>query len=73
LREGLKPDSDKLPPRLFKEPFTKGPAKGIVLTEKGFEKSLQEYYMLRGWDKKGIPTEEKLKELGLENYLKIVR
>jgi len=73
LREGLKPDSDKLPPRLFKEPFTKGPAKGIVLTEKGFEKSLQEYYMLRGWDKKGIPTEEKLKELGLENYLKIIR
>ena len=73
LREGLKPDSDKLPPRLFKEPFTKGPAKGIVLTEKGFEKSLQEYYMLRGWDKKGIPTEEKLKELGLENYSKIVR
>ena len=73
LREGLKPDSDKLPPRLFKEPFTKGPAKGIVLTEESFEKSLQEYYMLRRWDKKGIPTEEKLKELGLENYLKIVR
>ena len=73
LREGLKPDSDKLPPRLFKEPFTKGPAKGIVLTEEGFEKSLQEYYMLRGWNKKGIPTEEKLKELGLENYLKIIR
>lgn len=73
LREGLEPDSDKLPPRLFKEPFTKGPAKGIVLTEEDFEKSLQEYYVLRGWNKKGIPTEEKLKELGLENYSKIFR
>ncbi|RLF53271.1 MAG: aldehyde ferredoxin oxidoreductase [Thermoplasmata archaeon] len=73
LREGLPPGSDKLPPRLFKEPFTKGPAKGILLNEKDFENSLQEYYTLRGWDEKGVPTIEKLKELNLENYSKMVR
>ena len=68
LREGLKPDSDKLPPRLFNEPFTKGPAKNIVLTKEGFEKSLKEYYNLRGWDEKGVPTKKKLEELGLLKY-----
>jgi aldehyde:ferredoxin oxidoreductase len=71
LREGLEPGDDKLPTRLFKDPFTKGPAKDILLGEEDFEKSLQEYYSLRGWDKKGIPTKEKIKELGLEKYLDI--
>ncbi len=69
LRENPELGVDELPPRLFKEPFTKGPAKGIVLTKEGFEKSLQEYYSLRGWDEKGIPTKEKLKELGLQKYI----
>jgi aldehyde:ferredoxin oxidoreductase len=26
---------------------------------------LDEYYDLRGWDRNGIPTEDKLKEMGL--------
>jgi len=69
LREGLKPGSDKLPDRFFNDSFSKGPAKNILLTKEGFEKSLQEYYSLRGWDKKGVPTKNKLKELGLTNYI----
>ena len=73
LREGHDPDNDKLPIRLFNDPFTKGPAKDILLTKKGFDKSLQEYYSLRGWNKSGIPTKEKLKELGLEKYGKLVK
>jgi len=68
LREGHDPDDDKLPSRLFSDPFTKGPAKGVLLDDEGFKKSLQEYYSIRGWDKKGVPTIEKLKELGLEGY-----
>jgi aldehyde:ferredoxin oxidoreductase len=68
IREGLKPGDDKLPPRLFNEPFTKGPAKGVVLTEVDYKKSLKEYYSLRGWDEKGIPTTEKLKDLDLTKY-----
>ncbi|MCK4366289.1 MAG: aldehyde ferredoxin oxidoreductase C-terminal domain-containing protein, partial [Thermoplasmatales archaeon] len=73
LREGHTPDNDKLPIRLFNDSFTKGPAKDILLTKKGFDKSLQEYYSLRGWNKNGIPTKDKLKELGLEKYGKLVK
>ena len=70
LREGLDPGDDKLPPRLFRDPFTKGPAKGVLLTDEGFQKGLREYYSLRGWNTKGIPNPEKLKELNLEKYAK---
>lgn len=31
---------------------------------------LDEYYAERGWDKNGIPTKEKLAELGLEDVIK---
>jgi aldehyde:ferredoxin oxidoreductase len=72
LREGLKPGSDKLPPRLFNESFTRGQAKNIVITKDGFEKSLKEYYNLRGWDEKGVPTKKKLEELGLQKYADII-
>lgn len=33
---------------------------------KGYDKSLDRYYTLRGWDKMGIPTRAKLEELGLK-------
>ncbi len=72
IREGLDPTGDKLPARFFKESFTKGPAKGIVLSEDEFQQSLKEYYSLRGWNSKGIPTTKKLKELGLLKYAKAI-
>jgi aldehyde:ferredoxin oxidoreductase len=38
-----------------------------LLDEEKFEKMLDEYYELRGWDvKTGLPTRAKLEELGLE-------
>ncbi|PNX50551.1 MAG: hypothetical protein BV456_06325, partial [Thermoplasmata archaeon M8B2D] len=72
LREGLQPGSDKLPPRLFNESFTKGPVKGIVLTKNRFEQSLKEYYSLRCWDEKGLPKKEKLKQLDLLEYANLI-
>jgi aldehyde:ferredoxin oxidoreductase len=69
LREGHNPSNDKLPQRIFKDSFTKGPVKGVHINQDDFNKSIQEYYSLRGWDKKGIPTKEKLKKLGLENMV----
>jgi len=69
LREGLDTSDEKLPSRFFKEPFTKGPAKDKLLTKTGFKNSLLEYYNLRGWDEKGIPSSKKLKQLGLMKYL----
>ena len=69
LREGHNPYDDRLPERIFKDSFTKGPVKGVHIKKDEFEKSLQEYYSIRGWDKKGIPTKEKLKELSLEKMV----
>jgi len=70
LREGHDPNNDKLPKRLFNDPFTKGPVKGVLLSQKEFQKSMKEYYLMRGWDENGFPTMEKLSKLGLEKFVK---
>lgn len=44
-----------------------GPAKGVVVNEEEFQLGLDDYYAARGWTKIGVPTVEKLKELGLED------
>ena len=62
LKAGLTGKDDRLPDRLIKEPMPGGPAKGKVVE---LDKMLPEYYELRGWDKEGVPTPERLKELGL--------
>lgn len=63
LREGLDPEKDDtLPMRLLTEPIPGGPAKGKLSKVKEI---IPEYYKLRGWDAKGIPTPAGLAELGL--------
>jgi aldehyde:ferredoxin oxidoreductase len=57
---------DILPKRSFTEPIPKGPSAGQVVDPIKFEKMLDEYYSLRGWNKEGQPTKEKLLELGIE-------
>jgi len=47
LREGMLPAADTLPGRFFKEPLTDS---GKVLPEKDFNRMLNDYYRLRGWD-----------------------
>jgi aldehyde:ferredoxin oxidoreductase len=57
---------DDYPPDRFFEPIKSGPGKGECLDMGKYEKMLDEYYTLRGWDTKlGHPTQKKLKELGL--------
>jgi aldehyde:ferredoxin oxidoreductase len=63
LREGMDTAEDTLPVRLLKEPIPEGPSKGMVSR---LPEMLPEYYKLRGWDSKGIPTTGKLEELGLK-------
>jgi aldehyde:ferredoxin oxidoreductase len=63
LKAGLTGKDDRLPDRIVKEPMPSGPAKGRVAE---LDKMLPEYYQLRGWNKEGVPTKERLKELGLE-------
>ncbi len=63
IREGFKGrDEDTLPKRLLEEPMPEGPVKGYVVK---LNEMLDEYYNLRGW-KDGVPTKDKLKELGLD-------
>ena len=63
VRAGFSRKDDSLPPRLTGEPLVEGPAKGKVVH---LQEMLDEYYRERGWSKDGIPTESKLKELGLK-------
>ena len=68
VREGFTRKDDYLPRRFYEEPAVSGPTKGIVFPREEYEKMLDEFYELRGWDKEGIPTKEKLKELGLTEF-----
>lgn len=67
LEAGIDSSHDTLPKRLLKEPILEGPSKGCVHK---LSELLPEYYAVRGWDKNGIPTEDTLKKLGLEEYIK---
>jgi len=62
LKTGFGRKDDTLPKRLLQEPMTEGPSKGYL---PHLHEMLPEYYSLRGWDTEGIPTPDKLKELGL--------
>lgn len=54
------------PQRLLTEPISTGPALGHNLDRGKYEEMLEEYYTLRGWNaESGVPTAEKLRELGL--------
>ena len=70
LRAGISSSEDKLPKRFLEEPIPEGPSKGQV---HHLDQLLPEYYAARGWTKDGIPTEETLKKLGLEEYAEYVK
>ncbi len=62
LEAGITPAEDKLPKRLLEDPIPDGPSKGWVHK---LSDLLPDYYKHRGWTPGGIPTEERLKKLGL--------
>ncbi len=66
VKRGLTRKMDTLPRRIFNEPIPEGPSKGMYCPEEEFNNMLSKYYRLRGWDQKGIPTAEKIKELQLD-------
>jgi aldehyde:ferredoxin oxidoreductase len=49
-----------------------GPSKGAYVTQEELDLLLDDYYMARGWTREGIPTIEKLKELGMDDLIHIV-
>jgi len=66
LREGLRREDDTLPERILNVPHPEGATAGKTIGAKAFEEALNEYYMLRGWDERGVPSEAKLAELGVD-------
>ncbi len=56
---------DTLPERFFAEPHEAGLFAGQAFTRADFRRWLSQYYQLRGWDERGVPTPEKLAALGL--------
>ena len=52
LREGLKPEDDRLPNTFYK----KFQRTDHILRREELEAMLKEYYLLRGWDENGEPT-----------------
>jgi aldehyde:ferredoxin oxidoreductase len=53
------------PMRWFEEPLTNGPRKGAHLSLDAYNKMLETYYEIRGWDKNGIPRRSTFDSLGL--------
>ena len=70
VNEGVTRSDDVLPPR-FWETETIGPSKGMksFIDQDDFEKCLDKYYDLRGWNREGIPTKETIKEIGLSEFI----
>lgn len=56
LREGLRPEDDRLPGRLHREALPTGHSIG----KEEMERMLADYYRARGWSKEGIPNNNAL-------------
>jgi len=71
IREGFSRKDDALPPKFWSAQIA-GTAKGrkAFVDKKDFERSLDMYYDLRGWDSYGVPTDETVEELGLSSLVK---
>lgn len=71
IREGFRRKDDTLPKRMVSERLRQGgPADNQTFA--GLEKLLDEYYEAAGYTKEGVPTLQKLKDLGIEEEASIV-
>jgi aldehyde:ferredoxin oxidoreductase len=69
LEAGLNPDRDTLPKRFSNEGIiVNGKEKRIP--KKAMERMRRDYYQVRGWDKKGRPTQGLLKALQIDRRIK---
>ncbi len=64
-REGFSREDDQLPRRVTDEEIPDGPSKGERISPEEFERELNRYYTVRGWNEEGAPLKNTLKELDL--------
>jgi aldehyde:ferredoxin oxidoreductase len=68
IREGLSRKDDTLPWKVMNERVPDdGPSKGAIVTQPELDLLLDDYYEARGWTRQGVPTLDKLKELGMDD------
>ncbi len=73
VREGLGRDDDTLPWKVMNEPIPDdGPTKGAVVTQDELDLMIDGYYNSRGWSVEGLPSKEKLEELGLKEFASLI-
>lgn len=65
ITAGFTRADDTLPERILTEPIKAGGSKGHYIKAEDFNKMLDDYYAARNWTKEGVPTAEKLEELGI--------
>jgi aldehyde:ferredoxin oxidoreductase len=63
LRLGVTGRDDVLPARLARQARPDGGSAGVI---PNMDLIMAEYYETRGWDAAGIPTPDKLRQLGLQ-------
>jgi len=73
VRQGMTKKDDFLGGKWGNEPIPDGPYKGERIDPEKWDKLLDEYYQVRGWDSMGIPTASTLSALGLEDIAKEIR
>ena len=61
-KAGFTRKDDMLPIRFLEEELEEGSSRNRVVQ---LDKMLDEYYVVRGWDENGIPTEETKRKLGI--------
>jgi aldehyde:ferredoxin oxidoreductase len=65
LRAGITGQDDRLPPRLL-EPTKEGGHAGKV---PDIDYQIKDFYRVIGWDERGVPMPERLKQIGLEDLI----
>ncbi|MPW26457.1 ABC transporter ATP-binding protein [Alkalibaculum sp. M08DMB] len=65
ITAGFTREDDTFPERILTEPIKEGTAKGHYISSEDLNTMLDEYYEARSWTLEGIPTIEKLEELGI--------
>ncbi|QGU94775.1 hypothetical protein GOM49_06400 [Clostridium bovifaecis] len=69
ITAGFTRADDTFPERILTEPIKEGASKGHYISKDELKLMLDEYYTARNWTRDGVPTREKLMELGLESAI----
>jgi len=71
--KGIRRKDDTLPKRLFETAAPGGVFKGQRLEKEKFDRMLDEYYNLRGWDGNGVPKKVTFEKFGLSSEWEVFK